>query len=71
MGPAWFWPTMNPLFNGLVQELNLTAFEQYSQGDYLIEEAVDQPARAYGSGQINQPASQRLEGACCRWQKRS
>ena len=62
MGPAWFWPTMNPLFNGLVQELNLTAFQQYSQGDYLIEEAIDLPARAYGSGQINQPASQRLKG---------
>ena len=30
MGPAWFWPTMNPLFNGLVQELKLTAFQQYS-----------------------------------------
>lgn len=62
MGPAWFWPTMNPLFNGLVQELNLTAFEQYNQGDYLIEEAIDLPARAYGSGQTHQPASQRLEG---------
>ena len=62
MGPAWFWPTMNPLFNDLVQELELTAFEQYSQGDSLIEEAIDLPARAYGSGQTNQSASQRLEG---------
>ena len=44
MGPAWFWPTMNPLFNDLVQELELTAFEQYSQGDSLIEEAIDLPA---------------------------
>src|SRR6202000_1021375 len=37
LGPAWFWPDMQPRMTGLVQELGLTAFPQHSEGDVLIE----------------------------------
>lgn len=62
MGPAWFWPAMNPLFSGLVSELGLTSFQQYSKGDYLIDESIDQPPRVYPSAYIDQQPSYRLEG---------
>jgi len=62
MGPAWFWPETNPLFEALVKELGLIAFTQYSSGDYLIDESMDKEPKAYPSHYINQPSSHRLEG---------
>jgi monoamine oxidase len=62
MGPAWFWPEMNPLFKGLVKELRLVAFEQYSDGDYLIDESVDKKPRVYPAAYMGQSSSHRLEG---------
>lgn len=62
MGPAWFWPSTNPLFSSLVKELGLTAFEQYSQGNYLIDESMHKPPRVYPSMFMSQPSSCRLEG---------
>jgi monoamine oxidase len=62
MGPAWFWPEMNPLFKGLVNELGLVAFEQYSDGNYLIDESRDKAPRVYPAAYMNQSSSHRLEG---------
>ena len=39
LGPAWFWPDMQPMVTGLVEELGLASFPQYSDGDVLIERA--------------------------------
>lgn len=37
LGPAWFWPGQ-PRMAGLVNELGLTAFEQYASGRLVLEE---------------------------------
>jgi monoamine oxidase len=53
LGPAWFWPDMQPGIARLVEELGLTAFPQYSEGDVLVEQAPNlAPARYPGFGQM-------------------
>lgn len=60
LGPSWFWPDFQPMMQGLVSELGLPVFEQYSSGATLIEDhagvAVRRPE--YFSGNT----SMRIEG---------
>lgn len=37
LGPAWFWPTLQPRMPRLVADLGLVTFPQYSAGDILVE----------------------------------
>lgn len=52
LGPAWFWPDMQPMVTGLVDELGLASFPQYSEGDVLIERAGQPLQRFAGFGQM-------------------
>ena len=53
LGPAWFWPDMQPRMAALVEELNLTAFAQHAQGDVLIEQFPGAPPQRFnGMGQM-------------------
>lgn len=37
LGPTWFWPEFEPNMKGLMNELNLQSFEQYSKGSHTFE----------------------------------
>ena len=52
LGPAWFWPDMQPMMAGLVEELGLAFFPQYSDGDVLIERPQQSVQRFAGFGQM-------------------
>ena len=53
LGPAWFWPDMQPVMTALVEELGLTAFAQYAEGDVLIERSAQEPVQRFaGFGQM-------------------
>jgi monoamine oxidase len=53
LGPAWFWPDMQPAIAALIEELGLTGFQQYSEGDVLVEQAPNTPPARYpGFGQM-------------------
>jgi monoamine oxidase len=53
LGPAWFWPDMQPMMTRLIEELGLTAFGQYSDGDVLIERSAQEKAQRFaGFGQM-------------------
>jgi monoamine oxidase len=53
LGPAWFWPDMQPVMAALVEELGLTSFAQYSDGDVLIERSAQEPVQRFaGFGQM-------------------
>ena len=61
LGPTWYWPAMQPQLDALVTELGLQRFEQFEDGDLLVERSAQQPAqrmRAYASD----PPSMRLMG---------
>jgi monoamine oxidase len=52
LGPAWFWPDMQPMVTSLIEELGLAAFPQFSDGDVLIERAGQPLQRFAGFGQM-------------------
>ena len=52
LGPAWFWPDMQPMMAGLVKELGLSSFPQYADGDVLIERPGQPLQRFAGFGQM-------------------
>ncbi|MBS0281989.1 MAG: FAD-dependent oxidoreductase [Proteobacteria bacterium] len=52
LGPAWFWPDMQPMMAGLVEELGLSSFAQYADGDVLIERPQQPLQRFAGFGQM-------------------
>lgn len=47
LGPAWFWPGQ-PRIAALIDELGLTAFEQYFQGELLYEDEQGRVQRGRG-----------------------
>jgi monoamine oxidase len=49
LGPSWFWPDMQPMMAGLVEELGLTAFAQHTEGDVLAERFALEPAQRFRS----------------------
>lgn len=61
LGPSWFWPGIQLQLGRLVQELGLTCFEQFEDGDMVLERsAAEPPTRMRGYG--NEPPSMRLLG---------
>lgn len=52
LGPAWFWPDMQPMVTGLMEELGLAAFPQFSDGDVIIERPQQPVQRFAGFGQM-------------------
>lgn len=61
LGPAWYWPTMQPHMARFVSQLGLSAFPQYSSGAVAIERFRLEPVR-YAVGYDPEPASMRLVG---------
>lgn len=59
MGPAWFWPGQ-PRMAALVNDCNLTIFEQYASGDSLYEDGQGAPQR--GRGMASMEGSYRISG---------
>ncbi len=61
LGPTWFWPAYQRQLHRLVDELGLEYFEQFENGDMMVECSSDTPPlrmRGYESS----PASMRLIG---------
>jgi monoamine oxidase len=61
LGPAWYWPAMQPHMASLVSRLGLSTFPQYSSGALAIERFRLEPVR-YARGYDQEPASIRLAG---------
>jgi monoamine oxidase len=64
LGPSWFWPDFQIRMQNLVAELGLPTFQQYEDGDALVESPATGILRrqGYRSGNI----SMRIEGGTCR-----
>jgi monoamine oxidase len=64
LGPTWFWPDFQPRLHGLLAELGLSAFEQYEDGDALLDRGPGQVMRrrGYPSGNL----SMRIAGGAVR-----
>lgn len=61
LGPTWFWPELQGQLDRLVQQLGLGRFEQFDQGDTVVERSpVHAPVRV--RGYANAPAAMRLHG---------
>lgn len=46
LGPSWFWPSVQPRFAALLDELGLTSFAQNNDGDVIFERmSRERPAR--------------------------
>ena len=62
LGPAWFWPDMQPRMRSLVDELGLTAFPQETDGGMVMERSRSGPPQRYARGFNTEPRSMRLIG---------
>ncbi|MDE1990418.1 MAG: FAD-dependent oxidoreductase [Betaproteobacteria bacterium] len=62
LGPAWFWPDMQPRLRQLVDELGLAAFEQQTRGAILVERFKLEAPQRYERGFNTEPRSMRLQG---------
>lgn len=61
LGPSWFWPHSQPAIAALIEELELSAFGQNSDGDVIIERMSRETFQRYrGAAQDQQ--SMRLVG---------
>jgi monoamine oxidase len=61
LGPAWFWPELQPQLDQLVRDLGLEYFQQHEQGHMVVERsAYEHPVRT--RGYVNSPASMRIAG---------
>ena len=61
LGPSWFWPGYQRQLDRLVDELGLTRFEQFENGDMVVERSPHAaPARM--RGYASAPPSMRLMG---------
>lgn len=61
LGSTWYWPELQPAFARLIDNLGLTSFPQYEQGDLLIELSRE-TAPSRGAGMQNYVKSRRLQG---------
>jgi monoamine oxidase len=59
LGPAWFWPGQ-PRIAALIEQLNLSRFEQFSNGELTYEDEQRQVLR--GRGHASMEGSWRLHG---------
>lgn len=61
LGATWFWPSMHPGVQQLINDLGLDAFPQHDIGDMLIERfAASDPSRV--DGYLSAPPAFRLKG---------
>lgn len=61
LGPTWFWPALQPQLERLVDELGRQCFDQFEDGDLLVERSAQQaPLRM--RGYASEPPSMRLVG---------
>jgi monoamine oxidase len=61
LGPAWFWPDVQPELDRVIRELGLTRYAQQEAGAVMVERSPDEaPVRM--RGYAGQPASMRLAG---------
>ena len=61
LGPSWFWPEAQPAIGALVAKLGLAAFEQYGEGDVLVERFSREGTLRFHGG-VPSPRSFRLAG---------
>lgn len=61
LGPTWFWPTLQPQLDRLVDDLKLERFEQHETGDMLVERSQHEAPRRM-RGYAMSPGSMRLVG---------
>ncbi len=61
LGPTWFWPEFQPQLAELVRDLGLPCFEQFEQGDTVVERSAQSPPVRM-RGFANSPPSVRLVG---------
>jgi monoamine oxidase len=61
LGPTWFWPGFQPQLDRLVDELGLSRFAQFDDGDMLVERSPREPPLRVG-GYASAPDSMRLAG---------
>ncbi len=47
LGPSWFWPGAQPAIAGLIEELRIPVFPQYSEGDGLFQWSPREPAQRF------------------------
>lgn len=43
LGPSWFWPSVQPQLDKLVYSLELARFEQFWEGDMVVERSSNEP----------------------------
>lgn len=61
MGPAWFWPEMNPRMEALTERLQLKHYPQHAEGALLVE-APDGSTQRRHNTWVQTPPSHRLVG---------
>lgn len=61
LGPTWFWPGYQRELDRLVEALGLDRFEQFEDGDMVVERSPEEPPVRM-RGYVNSPASIRLVG---------
>lgn len=61
LGPAWFWPGMNPRMERLLQHMGLAAFPQHSKGAAVME-GQDGKIYKHQSAWEQLPSSYRIAG---------
>ncbi|WP_434138631.1 flavin monoamine oxidase family protein [Photobacterium leiognathi] len=60
LGPAWFWPDIQPQFAQLIMDLELESFNQYDTGNMLIERSLSESPNEV-AGFVSSPVSMRLK----------
>lgn len=61
LGPAWFWPDVQPELRRLIETLRLEHFAQHEAGDMLFERSPQSAPERF-PGYANSPTSMRLSG---------
>ena len=62
LGAAWFWPDHQPQLDRVVTSLGLERFEQFSDGEGVIERNPAVPPNRIPAGRIGMQSSMRLVG---------
>ena len=61
LGPSWFWPSMNPRVQNLLDQFGLDSFAQHSRGAAVVE-AADGQLHKHHSAWVQSPESFRITG---------
>jgi monoamine oxidase len=62
LGASWFWPRVQPVVAGVVEELGLASFPQRSEGDVVFERMSREPAQRYAPVDRQPQETMRLAG---------